>query len=752
MHHSASTYVPYLILVAIGYLVVSTATRATPVSDDLGEISFDRDIRPIFSENCLTCHGPDEAKREAGLRLDTRDGAMAELPDDGQAIVPGDSNASLLVERISSHDPADRMPPPSAGEPLSNREIELLKRWIDQGAPWQAHWAFGPLKPVTPPQKTDGDEIENPIDAFVLSRLESRGIESSPAADRYTLIKRLHYDLTGLPPTPDEVAAFVGDPSPDAYEQLVDRLLASPHFGERWGRHWLDKARYADTNGYETDGTRTIWPYRDWVIKAINDDMPFDQFTIEQIAGDLLPNPTTNQLLATAFHRNTMTNTEGGTDDEEFRVAAVLDRVNTTMAVWMGLTFGCAQCHDHKYDPISQREYYELFALLNQTADADKNDHSPTAATPSPLLAAPGDSPPATPIMRELPGDQRRKTHIHLRGSFLNQGEAVSPGVPQALHKLPSGSPANRLALARWLVAVENPLAPRVAVNHVWKHLFGAGLVPTAGDFGVRGERPSHPELLDHLADELIHRGWSRKALIKYIVLSATYQQSSRHRPELVDIDPNNRLLYRQNRFRSDGEIVRDVQLAASGLLVRDLGGPSVYPPIPPGITDQNYNSAFKWETSEGDNRYRRGMYTFFKRTAPHPNLTTFDCPESNVTCVGRNRSNTPLGALITLNNEVYIEAAQALGRRLASNESADDRERIRHGFQLCIVRPPTDAEVELLLEVLQSSRQWYRSRSEAAVERVGNYAADGSLDFDAASWIAVARVLLNLDEMIVRD
>ncbi|MDC0935744.1 PSD1 and planctomycete cytochrome C domain-containing protein [Pirellulales bacterium] len=1019
MRRSASIHVRLLLLGAVGCLVASTITNAAPVTGDRGEINFDRDIRPIFSENCLTCHGPDEANREAELRLDTRDGATAVLWDDQRAIVPGDSQASTLVERISSPDPDLCMPPPDAGAALSKDEIELLKRWIDQGAPWQEHWAFRPIEAVPQPTVNDGDWVKSPIDAFVLSRLESQGIEPSPAADRYTLIKRLHYDLIGLPPTPDDVAAFVSDRAPGAYERLVDGLLASSHFGERWGRHWLDKARYADTNGYETDQTRTMWPYRDWVIKAINDDLPFDQFTVEQIAGDMLPNPTTDQILATAFHRNTMSNVEGGTDDEEFRVAAVVDRVNTTMEVWMGISFGCAQCHDHKYDPLTQREYYEFFALLNQTEDADKDDNSPTAPTPSPLqadlragyeqeikqlqevlnrstpeLAAAqveweeqiaksadaGDSlpatlaydpgsvsgsppgggtdnsgvglffeanravtitsmgsalrepkvidspitvqlfditnesllhtvtiepgaegrstgssvaaylymvkldvaiplvaghqyaivgsgynernrylnvdnssaagvtfddghgalahldskyggfppttsdpgafknriayagptfeyggfppqivelvsvpseqrshkqqdelsrfyrtvapqleatrgrikqlqqqlasyaPPAALIMRELATDRQRQTHIHLRGSFLNPGEAVSPGVPRVLHELPSGSPANRLGLARWLAAPENPLVPRVAVNHVWKHLFGAGLVPTANDFGVRGERPTHPQLLDYLAGEYLRLGWSRKALIKAIVMSATYQQSSRHRPELVDVDPNNLLLYRQNRFRIEGEIVRDVQLAASGLLAPELGGPSVFPPIPPGITDQNYNSEFKWKTSVGADRYRRGMYTFFKRTAPHPNLITLDCPESSVACASRNRSTTPLGALVTLNNEVYIEAAQALGRRLSAMASADDQQRIRRGFQLCVVRPPSEVEMEVLLDLLTSTRQRYRSRSEKASQRVGNYAVANTPNFETASWIAIARVMMNLDEMIVRD
>ena len=767
-------------LVAGALAVVMTCICRPAIAAEA--VDFDRDIRPILAEKCFACHGPDDDARQAELRLDNRDGALAAFADGRQAIAPGNADASVLLERVSSHDDEIRMPPADAGERLTDAEIENLRIWIEAGAPWEEHWSWRPLNRSPPPAVQHADWVRNPIDAYVLARLEEANIEPSPRADRTTLIKRLSYDLIGLPPTPDEADAFLADESATAYESLVNRLLAAPHFGERWGRHWLDKARFADTNGYESDTTRTIWPFRDWVIDAINRDLPFDQFTIEQIAGDLLPASTTDQVLATAFHRNTMTNFEGGTDDEEFRFAAVVDRVNTTMQVWMGITAGCAQCHDHKYDPFTQQNYYELFAYFNQSQDADAKDNPPLMATPTAwdqarregieseiarLEQIPTTSPTElqaaraqlaefkltmTPIMRDLPPDEQRQTHIHARGDFRAKTEQVAPDVPELFHSLPSGAAPNRLSLARWLVDRNNPLTPRVTVNHIWRHLFGAGIVRTVNDFGTRGERPQHPGMLDYLADRFVWGGWSRKELIRHIVLSATYQQSSRHRAELVDIDPTNTLLYRQNRFRVEAEIVRDVHLAASGLLSEKIGGPSVYPPIPPGITTISYNEGFNWDTSAGEDKYRRGMYTFFKRTAPHPNLTTFDCPESSVACLMRNRSNTPLGALITLNNVVFIEAAQALAQRVLSAPADDDRQKLILAFRLCLTRTPEAEEMDRLVELLESSRTWYQERPEDATERVGAFGVDGLAAGETAAWISVARVIMNLDEFITRD
>ncbi len=529
------------------------------------------------------------------------------------------------------------------------------KQWVAGGARFEQHWAYRPFDPGPPPAVQDPSWCRNVIDRYVLARLERQGVTPSPEADRYTLIKRLYYDLLGLPPSMREADAFADDESPAAYTQLVDRLLSSPHFGERWGRHWLDKARYADSDGYEKDNPRPdAWRYRDWVLNAINRDLPFDRFTVEQLAGDLLPDCDEMARLATAFNRQTLTNTEGGTDQEEFRVAAVMDRTETLGTVWLALTVGCARCHSHKYDTITQDEYYQLFAFFN---NGDETTIEVAASATS-------DEKMSVRVISQRTAEPRT-THVLHRGDFLQPSHAVQPDALSALPKLQarqedSDSP-DRLDLARWLVSGNNPLPARVAVNHLWSQLFGEGLVRTMNDFGIRGESPTHPRLLDWLARSLIENHWSRKQLIRTIALSSTYRQSSRHRPQLADVDATNRLLHRQNRFRVEAEIIRDVTLAASGLLSGRIGGPSVFPPIPPSITDLTYNSSFKWETSEGEDRYRRGLYTFFKRTAPHPNLTTFDCPSSNVTTVRRQRSNTPIGVLVLLNNEVYAEAARAM-------------------------------------------------------------------------------------------
>ena len=981
-------------------------------------VQFARDVRPLLAEKCLRCHGPDPQARAATLRLDREDDAKRVLASGHRAVVSGDVSASELLTRVRSRDLDLRMPPPDEGPALDAEQIALLERWIQQGAKWQRHWAFRPLEPGTLPTLPVG-WMRNPVDAFIGSRLRKAGQTPSPRAERTTLIKRLHYDLVGLPPASVEVDRFVQDDSPTAYEELVDRLLHSPHFGERWGRHWLDKARFADTNGYESDQTRTIWPFRDWVIQAINRDLSFDQFTVEQLAGDMLPNATAEQLLATAFHRNTMTNAEGGTDNEEFRVAAVVDRVNTTMQVWLGMTAGCAQCHDHKYDSITQRNYYELFAVFNQTEDADSNDHVPllpaptqgyqaevehlneeiveqeailqaenprlqaaqkawestvrassrekTSGTPTlaydpssvrgaptsggdygegmglfftanravdvttlgtalrepqvtattlsvqlfdmtdgrllqkvefssgaagkplgnsaavflylkpletairlepkrqyaivgvgynqqnrylnvdktaqvgvtfrdgdgalthidskyggapPQTVDPGgfsnkiayggptfqfgflsaelraiiDLPeaerspkhrkqlaryfrtwtpelasvrerlallrkqlgvvaaPETPILRELPEDKQRQTHIHVRGDFRAPGAAVSPAVPPLFASWNPPAVGDRLSLTRWLVDPRNPLVARVQCNVIWKNLFGEGIVRTMDDFGVRGERPTHPRLLDYLAARFVHGGWSRKRLIREVLLSATYRQSSAYRPAIVDSDPTNRLWHRQGRFRVEAEIVRDLYLAASGLLTRKIGGASVFPPLPPGIAQLNYDRGFTWDTSLGADRYRRGMYTFFKRTAPHPNLMTLDSPESNVVCLARNRSNTPLGALVTLNNEVYVEAAQALARRVLFASATDDQDRLVQAWRLCLPRTPDADEVQSLQFLLDRSRHWYRSRPLDASQRAGLYTVEGVAAWEVAAWIAVARVILNLDEVTTRD
>ncbi|MCA9130079.1 MAG: PSD1 domain-containing protein [Planctomycetales bacterium] len=714
----------------------------------------------ILAAKCLHCHGPDKA--EGGLRLDSKKHALAELDSGNRAIVPNSLDQSQLLVRVASADVDLRMPP---DEELTSTEVDLLGQWIMDGATWRVHWAYQSLDTSPPPMLSAAAPIHNSIDLFVIDRLQRAAVEPAEEADRYTLIRRLYYDLLGLPPDPNEVDIFTNDTSALAYERLVDRLLASPQFGERWGRHWLDKARYADSDGYEKDNHRPdAWRYRDWVIAAINEDMPFDQFTIEQLAGDLLPAATPLQRLATAFNRQTLTNTEGGTDNEQWRVAAVMDRVETLGTVWLGLSVGCARCHNHKYDQISQQEYYQLFAYFN---NADEVNSKVLRSSLVNLAASSADQPPGDSkqpaneawmdvrVLAQRSADLR-ETHILRRGEFKQPLEAVRPGTLSSLPPMQlraDDAKSDRLALAHWLVDGQNPLVPRVAANHIWKHLFGQGLVPTMNDFGVRGDPPSHPELLDHLANQLVASGWSRKQLVKYIVMSATYRQSSRHRLNVSELDPNNRLLHRQNRFRVEAEIVRDISLAASGLLSKPIGGPSVFPPIPASVTDLTYNSGFKWQTSSGSDRYRRGMYTYFKRTAPHPNLTTFDCPDSNVTNVERDRSNTPIAALVTLNNETFVETAQALTQLVWSHSKASsDAERMQFALRRCIARVPSEDEVAEFMDLLTTCQRWYDSHPNEAVALVGAYRISNLALAENAAWVATVRMMLNLDEFLTRE
>jgi len=975
------------LLAFLGLLSLSVAPAAAQ------SIDFQRDVRPILSNHCFKCHGP--ALQESGIRLDTREGALAR-----KIVVPGKPDASKIIKRVTATN-EDRMPPEEAGERLKPAQIEILKRWIVQGAEYTPHWAFvKPKRSELPklPAKSAA-WVKNPIDAFILARLDKEGLTPSPEADPATLIRRVTLDLTGLTPTPAEVDEFLKEwasAKPQAaYEKLVDRLLASPHYGERQARHWLDLARYADSNGYTIDGKRSIWPWRDWVISAFNKDMPFDRFTIEQIAGDMLPNATHEQIVATGFHRNTSFNEEGGTNPEQFRVERTVDRTNTTGSVWLGLTVGCAQCHSHKYDPISHKEYYQLYAFLNSmeepklsmpTADQDKRlknlqaqlaaakkqpppkklspaelenaivdleketnggwriiypktviaekakldvleDRSVLASgkgsdfetyivhgvapetgtitairlealthdsfpmngpgrsgggnfvlsnfvfetdgvphkirkaiadyaqgdlpilekgwgisggvgrdhqalyyleKPHPVregqafvftlkhskkyagyalgrfriavtfaserfLAVPLEAqnivlmdrakrtpkemealrqaltkaPPlsarvvelqkqikaldaqieSTLVMREAKAP--RLTKIQLRGDFLTLGDEVQPNVFAILNPLPAtprppgegqGVRApNRLDLAKWLVSADNPLTARVVMNRIWQQYFGKGLVETENDFGIQGSLPTHPELLDWLALELMlpatprgersePLGWSLKRMHKMIVMSAVYRQASRFRADLREKDPQNKLLARQHRLRLDAEIIRDSALSSSGLLTRKIGGPGVYPPQPPEIFAFTQNN-HPWPESKGADRYRRGMYTFIWRQSQHPLLTTFDAPDAQVACTKRNRSNTPLQALHLANDPVFVEIAKGLGERIQKEGPADDAGRVGYAFKLCFCRTPSKLEQDRVLAYLDSQR-----------------------DAKAGPWSMVARVLLNLDEFITRE
>ncbi len=953
------------------------------------ETQFNRDIRPILAKKCFACHGFDEGARKADLRLDDRSIAIS-----AGGIEPGRPDQSELIARIETDDTETVMPPPDSGEKLSVEEIKLLRQWITEGAHYEKFWSFSPPVKVEPPQVANASS-SHPIDRFIRARLATAGLKPSQQAERLRLLRRLSLDLTGLPPTLDEANAFEANESPGAYEAAVDRLLRSDAFGEHWSTMWLDLARYADTKGYEKDRPRNIWRYRDWVIDALNRDLPYDEFTIEQLAGDLLPEPTNDQILATAFHRNTMENDEGGTDDEEFRVAAVKDRVDTTIQVWMGLTMGCAKCHSHKYDPIGQKEYYELYAFFNQTEDADRGQ--PTTATPTkqqrkqieslkselrdveqklrrastkdspdgyaqawakwqsqfnarplwtPLLKSnfesthdiklnqdehgtfvvaaelpdkdtwkltvdlPSDKPvtairidtqpkppggkwsdknvalreltveliepgkdpvklklehpradfsqrgwevaraidgktnagwafspkaaephcavfdfakpiepgdgrqlrltfeqqygqglilkafrlsassyptqwlsaeldpvaglqttfrrhvfpetiklfaqiaakrraidavrravPATPIMRELGPAKKRVTKVHRRGNFLDQGEVVTGRVPGAFGQLEKDAPRNRLGVAKWLMHEDNPLTARVAVNRVWAQLFGVGFVETEEDFGTQGTPPSHPELLDWLAVDFRENGWSLKKLLKTMVMSSSYRRSSVTTKEQLEIDPRNRLLSRGPRFRLSAETVRDQALAASGLLTRQIGGPSVMPPQPGGIWKSTY-SGEKWKNATGPNRYRRALYTYKKRTSPFPAMLTFDSGSGEVCQIRRVRTNTPLQALVTLNDTAFVEAAGALATRMTQS-SKTTRDQIANGFRMVLIRRADPSELDRLVE-LNDSLHDELADGEALLKSAG-------LDSGDARLVAVANVLLNLDETLMK-
>ncbi len=781
-------------------------------------------VLPILKQSCQPCHN--QRLRTSGLALDSREDMMAG-GNRGPSVKPGLPGESMLIQAVEQSGDL-KMPPNSKLKP---EQIAELKQWVAEGAKWPEqttakprpgadHWAFQLPKRPTPPVVKTSAWVRNPIDNFILARLEREAVKPSPEADQNVLLRRLSLDLTGLPPSPKQIQDFLADQSPDAYLKVVDRLLASKHYGERWGRHWLDVARYADSDGYTIDGPRQIWKYRDWVINALNRDLPFDQFVIEQIAGDLLPNPTQDQLVATGFHRNTPSNFEGGIDFEQYRVEAVADRVATTGAAFLGLTIGCARCHDHKFDPISQREFYQIFAFLNNTdevgSEAERYDFNrPILDMTTPqeharveasriqrtmlsrelaeyvkkLAAKPigPDDPPrfkdpglqervanlralvkrepkitTTMIMRELPAP--RESYIHLGGDFLRRGAPVTAGVPSVLSSKPVSG--NRLQLAKWLVDAENPLTARVTVNRMWQFYFGKGLVESENDFGLLGAKPTHPELLDWLATEFIARGWSQKAMHRLIVTSATYRQSSRHRKDLEEIDPNNNLLAHQIRMRLEAEILRDTALVSSGLLTPVVGGPSVYPPIPEGAMAVTQVKR-EWPAAVGKDRYRRGLYTFFYRSAPYPGMGLFDAPDATASCTRRVRSNSPLQALTILNDQTYIEFGRALAKRIQSEAGATDADRLNYAFLVTLGRKPKPAELERLTRFLVLQRDEFRTDTTSASLLVvtpqvfdssptdneeEEVAIDPKTIPELAAWTSVARVLFNLDDFMTRE
>lgn len=837
---------------ALAVLGVAVSARAAEVID------FNRQILPILSDACFHCHGPDAATREAKLRLDQREG-LFRTRNDLTVVTPGHPETSELFARITSKEEDEVMPPPKAKRQLTAAETDLLRRWIAAGAPWGAHWSYQkPVRPAVPAVAERGGwnsarRVRNPIDAFIQARLAAERLGPAPEAPRSALLRRVTLDLTGLPPTPAELAAFAADRRPDAYERVVDRLLASPRYGERWAWEWLDLARYADTSGFQGDPERTMWPWRDWVVNALNANQPYDQFTIEQLAGDLLPAATKEQKLASGFHRNNMFNGEGGRIAEETRVENVFDRVETTATVWLGATFTCARCHDHKYDPITQRDYFALYDIFNQmsetgsasggggrsgavapvldmSTDAER-DRVKKAAAKIEAVAAEveafelkkfprpaGKTAFDSPVAQQLPGNlpvtlaktapnrrgvdslleaiphfkstdpdpvyagllQRllaavrardaannaitkvmimdelpkpRETVILTRGNYEAKTDVrVTGAIPAVFQAAAGGKRLNRLDLARWLVSPENPLAARVTVNRAWQAFFGTGFVKTAEDFGVQGEPPVHPALLDWLAVELIESGWNMKALHRLIVTSATYRQTSRATPELIERDPENRLLARGPRFRMPSWMIRDQALAAAGLLNETRGGPSVKPYQPPGLWEEATFGKKTYQQDHGDALYRRSLYVFWRRIVGP--TTFFDAGVRQTCTVKIARTNTPLHALVTLNDPAYVESARVLAQRVLAEVPADAA-RIDRAFQLVTARVPGSAERSVLAGRLARLRAQFAADPAAAKQLAssGEAPRPAALDpVEHAAWTALCSLILNLDESLSKE
>jgi len=758
-------------------------------------VDFNRDIRPILSETCFTCHGPAASTRKADLRLDTEEGIFADLGG-YRAVTPRSLDKSELWQRVTAAEAPLRMPPPSSGRQLNARQIELLRRWIEQGARWEKHWAFVPARVTAMPRVKKADWPRNPIDYPILERLEREMLSPSPEASRESLLRRVTLDLTGLPPTLAEIDDFLADRTPNAYERVVDRLLASPRYGERMVLEWLDAARYSDTNGYQTDGTRAMWPWRDWVIKAFNDNMPFDQFTIEQLAGDMLPGATVSQKIATGFNRNHMLNGEGGRIAEESRVDYVVDRVDTAATIWLGMTAACARCHDHKYDPISQKEYYQLYAYFNSVAESGAVDRK--SSTAAPIIELPTEEQTRAlaaqrkvvadleaqlkplaekaderkPLQQQLDAAKKELTRIDntvlvtmimeerkeprdsfvlLRGIYNKYGDKVSPAVPACFPPLPKGAPNNRLGFAKWLVDRSNPLTARVIVNRYWQMFFGVGLVKTGEDFGAQGEPPTHAALLDWLAVEFM-RTWDVKAMHRLIVTSATYRQSSHVTPTLLEKDPDNRLLSRGPRGRLSAFALRDQALALSGLLTERAGGPPAKPYQPPGLWEDFSFGKISYKQDKGAELYRRSLYTFWRRSIGPPNM--FDASPRHVCTVRQPSTNTPLHSLILLNDVTYAEAARVWAEKIMQ-QAKTPQDRLRLALRQATGREPSEPEVYVLTQGLNRVQHQYAKDETAALKLVqtGEYPRSPELNVvEHASYTAVLNMVLNLDEVLTKD
>ncbi len=722
-----------------------------------GEVWFNRDIRPILSDKCFKCHGPDANHRKAHLRLDTLEGSLADLGDYA-AVVPGAPDKSELIVRITTGDENDVMPPPDSGKALSDKEKKLFRDWITQGGEYETHWAYIPPKRPSIPSVSDCAWPSGAIDRLILARIERENLSPSPRADSATLARRLHFDLTGLPPSPRLAKRLAK--SPEAYARVVDELLAAPQFGERLATYWLDLVRYADTVGYHGDQDHAITPYRDRVIKAFNDNLPFDQFTAEQLAGDLLPNATVNQKIASGYNRLLQTSHEGGVQKKEYLAKYSADRVRNVSNAWLGATMGCSECHDHKYDPFTQKDFYSLaafFADVNDDKTFSGSNTLPTKREPemqviSPLVVAQAELTRTMVTSRIKP----RRIRVLPRGNWMDDsGEIVEPAVPHFLPVLKTRSRANRLYLAKWLTSAENPLTARVFVNRLWYLFFGSGLSSTLDDTGSQGEWPTHPALLDWLAVEFVESGWDVKHIVCLIVTSSAYRQSSLVSPQLLEHDPKNRLFTRQGRFRMQAETIRDNALAVGGLLNDQMGGKVAKPYQPAGYYAPLNFPRRKYSADTNANQYRRGVYVHWQRQFLHPMLRVFDAPTREECTAQRPVSNTPLAALTLMNDPTFVEAAKGFALRILNEAGTTDQQRLAWAWQTVLGREPSSDELYVTEAFLGETRKRYQADAKAADKLL----AVGMLQLpvglakpETAAWTVLGQALLNLSETITRN
>ena len=735
------------------------------------QISYNFDIRPILSDKCLVCHGPDANKREAGLRMDLEESAFQALKEHPQAhaLVAGNPNLSEAYLRITTKDTNLLMPPPASNLKLSQREISLIEKWIKQGAKYEKHWAFvAPKKPAVP-EVDKKDWPKNEIDYFILEKQEQKGIAPNEEADKERLLKRLSLDIVGLPPTLKMMDEFLADNSPRAYEKMVDQLLQNPAYGEKMAIHWLDLARYADSHGYQDDGYRTQWPWRDWVIHAFNKNMHYNDFVTWQMAGDLLPNSTKEQLLATGFNRNHKITEEGGVIPEEYRIMYVTDRNDLFGKGLLGVTLECAHCHDHKYDPFSQKEYYQMFAFFNNVKEVGIESviGGPETYAKKPLMEISNDDvkniltfvnkPDTNRLIVSVMGDldTTRKTYILKRGVYDAPGDEVEPGTPKSILPFNSKYPKNRLGLSQWLFDKKNPLTSRVYVNILWQEFFGKGIVKTSGDFGMQGELPSHPALLDWLATDFMDHNWDIKRLVKQMVTSATYRQSAVVTKEKLATDPDNILLARGSRYRIHAEFIKDLVLASSGLLNKTIGGPSVKPYQPAGLWEgatSGRGLLSVYNQDHGASLYRRGMYTLIKRTVPPPTMGIFDASNRDLCEVKRLKTNTPLQALVMMNDPAVLEASRVLASKLLQEKSSS-KDKISKAFRLIVCRKPSDKELDVLTGYYEKQLKTINPKMAEKMIAVGEYPMTKNMDKKSlGALMRVVSTIYNLEETITKS